>query len=163
MQSNQKLILIRGLSGSGKSTLAEKLKSENPTWTGPIEADSFFMNYEVDPPVYLWKSEFLSEAHQFCYAVAAMHLSRGSTVIVSNTFTTAEEIARYAQLAIKCRVPYIEIQEPETEWKRDVTECFKKNRHRVPIGIIENQAKRWFLLATGLHETRTLRDFLKKA
>lgn len=157
----QRLILVRGLSGSGKSTLAKQIVETSKEVKGPIEADNFFTDFSKDPPIYTWKSEFLSDAHNFCHAVTAMHLMTGRTVVVSNTFTTAKELIRYIDLAIKAKVNTVEILEPTTEWAKNPEECLKRNQHRLPLQVILGQQLRWFNLPTGIYDPYQLKDLLE--
>jgi predicted kinase len=89
----KQLILLRGLPGAGKSTLAKAFK----TWEH-YEADMFFMRgngYEFD-------ATRLKEAHQWCQDLVWMAMKRNEpTIVVSNTFTTDEELQPYFDLAEK--------------------------------------------------------------
>lgn len=97
---NPKLTLIRGLPGSGKSTLARKLASE--TGALHLETDMYFTdtsdNYHFDRDV-------LSIAHAWCWKKTDEALDEKKSVIVSNTFTTMEEIFPYVLIAAKRKVP----------------------------------------------------------
>ena len=89
----KQLILIRGLPGSGKSTLAHKLTNESQIW---LEADTFFIN---EDGVYTFDVNKLHAAHKWCQQSTKEWLTRGDTVIVSNTFTTLKEMKPYFEIA----------------------------------------------------------------
>lgn len=85
------LILIRGLPGSGKSTLAKRLQV-NYLDAVHLEADMWFVDSKGQ---YCFNRSLLSTAHQWCIQTASILLNSGQTVIVSNTFTTVEEMQPY--------------------------------------------------------------------
>ncbi len=95
------LILIRGLPGSGKSTLAQALLKElGAMYDGDVkafEADSFFMKNGE----YKFDATQLRSAHSICQRNTDMALDSGDYqyVIVSNTFTTLEEMQPYLNTA----------------------------------------------------------------
>ena len=85
-----KLILIRGLPGSGKSTLARDIVSEDGIH---FETDMYWgPNYDFD-------MSKLGEAHKWCQDSTRKYLTLGSTVVVSNTFTTKKELQPYFDMA----------------------------------------------------------------
>jgi tRNA uridine 5-carbamoylmethylation protein Kti12 len=91
-----KLYLIRGVPGSGKSTLAKTIGNGIlSNWTH-YEADMYF---ERDG-VYKFDMSLLGEAHEWCREQTEEDLSKGYTVIVSNTFTTTRELNPYFGIAL---------------------------------------------------------------
>lgn len=94
------LYLIRGLPGSGKSTLA-KILAEALGFIH-LEADKYFET----PDGYIFDASQLKEAHQWCYDSCAFFVSTNRGVIVSNTFTTEDELKPYINLAKKHGVKY---------------------------------------------------------
>ena len=96
----QGLTLIRGLPGSGKSTLARQLAGTGKT-TVHLESDMFFYdaqnNYNFDPTK-LW------EAHKWCQDMCNVLLERNRYVVVSNTFTTLDELKPYFEIAKKFKL-----------------------------------------------------------
>jgi predicted kinase len=90
------LIIVRGIAGSGKSTFAE-LMSEDGKYS-VLSADQYFeKNGE-----YIFKPEFLSEAHLWCRSKVFDEMKLGiKKIFVANTFTTDGEIEPYINLANK--------------------------------------------------------------
>lgn len=84
------LILVRGVPGSGKSTLAKSIKDFTH-----VEADMFW------GPGYGFDITRIKEAHDWCIEVTGNILSVGYSVVVSNTFTTLDEMKPYFILAKK--------------------------------------------------------------
>lgn len=91
----KQLILLRGLPGSGKSTFAKSLGGIH------IEADQYFM----DNGVYKFDATQLKNAHNYCQSQTRAWMGHNGEqisvdkIIVSNTFTTREELAPYLKLA----------------------------------------------------------------
>lgn len=87
-----RLILIRGLPGSGKTSLARRMKNRI---TDHYEADMFFeKNGRYEPDL-----KKLPEAHGWCFQKTCESLSRGRSVIVSNTFSQLWEMDQYIDAA----------------------------------------------------------------
>lgn len=88
-----KLIMVRGLPGSGKTTLAKKMaKGLN---TSHLEADQYFEFGDK----FLFKAEWLKQAHQRCFRLTKAVLDAGHNVVVANTFTRVWEMQHYLDLA----------------------------------------------------------------
>ena len=121
------LILVRGLPGSGKSTIAKLLSTAMSA--KHLEADRYFET----PNGYIFDASKLKEAHQWCYDACASYISTGKDVIVSNTFTTKQEMQQYLNLA--------------TKWKAKVTIVDMHNNfgsiHNVPAVNIKAMLIRW--------------------
>lgn len=83
------LILIRGVPGSGKSTLARIFTQAGYSW---YETDMYWEGGVFDPSK-------LSQAHLWCYTMVTNNLKAGNSVVVSNTFIKAWEIAPYIKYA----------------------------------------------------------------
>lgn len=117
------LILCRGLPGSGKTSLAKIL-----TMVGyrHIEADMFF---EVDG-IYQYDARRIQSAHEWCKRLTREALSRGESVVVSNTFTRLVEMAPYLQMSANT----VRVIEAYGQWK---------NCHGVPQETVERMAARW--------------------
>lgn len=125
--TKQKLILIRGLPGSGKSTLAASM-----AWDADCvhrEADMFwYRNGE-----YKFNPTKLKEAHEWCQNETQAALDMGCDVIVSNTFTTVQELKPYFEIARKYGIV------------PTVVACQNqfKNIHNVPEATLAKMSARW--------------------
>ncbi|NLR89802.1 MULTISPECIES: AAA family ATPase [Flammeovirga] len=124
-----RLLLLRGLPGSGKTTLAESLG-------GSIEADDFMLNEKGE---YEFNPSQLSNAHKKCKEMTEYCMRRGQElVIVSNTFTTEDEM-----------IPYFELAE---KYQYIVSTLIVENRHgsrsthNVPRQKMDEMAKRFDIL-----------------
>lgn len=138
----KRLILIRGVSGSGKSTLANELESLYISYFNDIESDNTVARIETDmfwylddEDVYAFDASKLGEAHQWCKETVLEFMENGvDCIIVSNTFTTEEELKPYLYLA--------------KEYCYVVTSLVVENRHgntdihNVPENIKQKQATR---------------------
>jgi len=152
--SHKVAIIIRGPSGSGKSTLTKALTAhhgeENVT---VVSADEFFMEDGMVPDtslvvpdggspimipgrVYKFNPTKLGEAHaeslgNFIGALA----DKRPVVIVDNTNIHNWEWRNYAMIA-KAHGYEIQIQEFRVETVEQISECQRRNVHRVPADIV---------------------------
>lgn len=122
-----KLILIRGIPGSGKSTLAKQYQSLLNY--KHHEADHFFEKSGT----YQFNPKLLKQAHQECYNKTKQDLLNGHNVVVSNTFTTKQEIQPYINLANELNIPHKIIH----------TKGNFKSIHEVPEHTINKMKSRW--------------------
>lgn len=100
---SRELILLRGLPAAGKTTFAQLLGGVH------LEADMYF-----EHPIrgYEFNASLLRDAHNWCKDASEAALSfaynnnANVRVVVSNTFTTEQELAPYLLLGDKyqCRV-----------------------------------------------------------
>jgi predicted kinase len=106
MSDIKTLFILRGVPGCGKTTLAESLGGVY------FEADKFFMvNGE-----YKFDYTKLKQAHDLCRHSTEAAMNTGhERVIVSNTFTTEEQMQPYLDLA--------------KEYKYRVVSLIVENRH----------------------------------
>lgn len=85
------LYLIRGVSGSGKSTFARMLADNlNCNYW---EADMYFNDPKTGE--YKFNPSWIGQAHGWCFEHFRQDLDSGNNVIVSNTFTTEQDMERY--------------------------------------------------------------------
>jgi Predicted kinase len=120
------LILIRGLPGSGKTTYAQSLLKKGMKH---FEADM----YHTRNGVYDYQVSKARQGHEWCLNETWKALENGKSVIVSNTFTTYQELA-----------PYLDVAE-ELDVKVEITKCVGEfdSEHGVPEAIIRKMADRW--------------------
>jgi len=125
----QTLTLIRGLPGSGKTTLAEWL-SDGGHNARHFEADMFFTKQGI----YQFDASKLREAHEWCQQETLSVLERGyESVIVSNTFTTLNEMRPYRAMAARLNIA-LQIYECKGSFG---------SIHNVPTEAIMRMASRW--------------------
>lgn len=125
---NAKLILIRGLPGSGKTTLAKKLSKQLKA--KHFEADMYFENESGE---YVFDGTKLTDAHEWCFQQTRKWVSKGNTVIVSNTFVRHWEMKRYLQYCEKKGIE-VEIKVCREEYQ---------SIHDVPLATIVNMRRQW--------------------
>lgn len=99
------LYLVRGVPGSGKSTLAQSLLDAGLV-AAVYEADQYFVDGEG---VYKFDPRSLGTAHGFCQKQAAIDLTLGLSVAVSNTSTTEKEVAVYQQMAEELGAKFVSL------------------------------------------------------
>lgn len=133
-ESAQSMILVRGLPGSGKSTLAAKLAAKH------LEADMFFLKKGR----YCFEGKRIKDAHAWCLSEAKYFLNQEENVVVSNTFTTMDEMRPYIETAKAYQVVLI------------IIECQDDygSIHEVPAKTIENMKSRWERLPQNLEVYR---------
>jgi len=161
-QMIKQLLFVRGLPGSGKSYIAKNYKK--------IHFDSCIVcstdDYWVRPDgVYDWNFELLGQAHSWNqnrvhgYLSAEQVTDWDTIIIVDNTNVNFQEMKPYIKMALEYGFD-IGFEEPETEWRYDVEECFKRNTHGVPHATILKMYQRW-----EDHETVTnkLMNYVKSA
>ena len=127
------LVLIRGLPGSGKSTMARFLARMGYQH---LEADMFF---DVDG-VYQFDATRIRDAHAWCQRMTRQCLTRGESVVVSNTFTAMWEMEPYFAMATGT-IRVIE-----------VTEKFA-NVYGVPAESVARMAARWESMPQDLNSS----------
>lgn len=147
---NNTICLIKGLPGSGKSYLADQLVEleDNSTVVAKFSTDNYFMNSVGD---YIFDPTKLEVAHKYTHARVRIQVDRYDkrnkfgglcVVLVDNTFTQAWECSPYYEIAKDYGWDF-ELREPETSWKFDVDECYRRNQHNVPLETIKKMLKRW--------------------
>lgn len=103
------VIIMRGLPGAGKDYWLSRLDEYEPKGVYRCSADDFhtFTNISTGEVGYRYDPAKAGEAHNACLKKFAGALAEGyeSYVVVSNTNTTAVEIAPYYQLALAYDLP----------------------------------------------------------
>lgn len=128
IKSSQFLCLIRGIPGSGKSTLASLISKI--TGCKHYEADMFFVGKEG---TYVHNRARQGLAHQWCLKKTEDSLTKGDSVVVSNTFVTRKEIKPYNKLASKYKTMF-NVFTAKGNWI---------STHRVPIEKLREMKTRW--------------------
>ena len=90
-----------------------------------LEADMYFM---VEGE-YRYDRSRIKQAHEWCQQQARRALAQGKRVVVSNTFTTRQELRPYFEMCTDVRVI-----EATGNWQ---------NRHGVPDEALQRMAERW--------------------
>jgi len=129
------LFLTRGFPGSGKSTLANELGKDGLV----VSSDDYFMengqyNFDLDK---------LRDAHTWAQQKIEEGMKQGiSPIVADNTNVKAWEMKPLVLLALKYGYR-AEVKEPNTPWKLDAEELAKRNKHGVPLEVIEEKIKEW--------------------
>lgn len=157
-----KIYICRGVSGSGKSSqawlLSEEIFSKGEPYPERLEADMWFIRengeYRFDPME-------LTNAHNWCRLSTEHAIRRGSSVIVSNTFTRRSELKPYIELALRYNV-HLQIIETSTEWCRDAFECARRNVHGLSVETIQKQLARWEHVIPKVYGGKALEKLLRE-
>lgn len=132
-----KIIILRGIPSSGKSTLAKELSEKYDALI--CSADDFC--YWWGKGIYYWTSGNVSFSHQECQNKFAACIKAGKNVIVDNTNVKHKDMKYYLDLASfrakELGDTEIYVLEPDTDWRYDVDECFRRNAHNVPKETIQ--------------------------
>nr|XP_033804359.1 NEDD4-binding protein 2-like 1 isoform X1 [Geotrypetes seraphini] len=135
----KQLYLLRGLPGSGKSTLARQLKRDFPH-ASVLSTDDFFI---TEDGTYVFKQDFLEEAHKWNQKRARKAMKKGkSPIIIDNTNIHAWEMKPYAMMALENDYEVI-FREPDTRWKFNVGELARRNCHGVPREKIQHMKEQY--------------------
>jgi tRNA uridine 5-carbamoylmethylation protein Kti12 len=123
------LLIVRGLPGSGKSTLAQRIVELLPNFVH-IEADT----YHITDGKYAFDQSKVYEAHDWCWSECVRQLNEGNNVVVSNTFTTLDELDRY-----------FDLRNEIDDLGIGVICCILTNKstHNVPQDKIDKMEARW--------------------
>lgn len=128
------LYILRGLPGSGKSTLARDIAASDLDNTVVASADTFFIDEEGE---YKFDPAKLPEAHAWCRGkVEGAMAAKAAHVVVDNTNIRVAHFKPYLDLAEVYQYK-VKIVMPETIWAWDPLECFKRNKHGVPLAAIQ--------------------------
>ena len=129
LNTNKKLILMRGISGSGKSTKASQLSKGGVVFS----TDEFFYS----DGKYVFDSNKSPEYHQKNVDRTEDAMNRSiSPIVIDNTNITASAMKPYVELADKYGYD-VSFAKPETDWAWDAEELAKRNSHEVPLEVIQ--------------------------
>lgn len=131
---NNMLIIVRGHPGSAKSTLGKSLTNFN---FKHFENDAFFTQNDV----YTFDIKHHQTAKDKCYTDTKEALKNGNNVVVTNTFTTLEEMKPFIELAKKNNSKYMVIEM-----------YFNYNNiHNVPESVIQDKKDKFESFERALH------------
>jgi tRNA nucleotidyltransferase/poly(A) polymerase/predicted kinase len=131
----KRLIVMRGLPGSGKSTLAKELIGNGEIFS----TDDYFMHNGS----YIYDKTQTGNAHSWNqWRVKKAMLKGVNPIVVDNTNITWDSVIPYVTLA-KINGYSVEYAEPNTEWKFNVDELTRRNKHGVPKEVIQKMVDRW--------------------
>jgi len=141
----KKTVLIRGIAGAGKSFIAQHYKekyqdscfiySTDDYWLRPDGIYDF--NFELLGYSHMWNQWRADETME-----AEMDSEYDTIIVIDNTNTTFKEMKPYLKSALQCGYE-IEFVLPQTDWRWDVEECFKRNNHGVPYSTILKMYQRF--------------------
>lgn len=136
MEERKTLYLIAGLPGSGKSYLGKKIaKAKNGV---SYETDDYFMK----DGEYKFDGRKIENAHQWNLDRTVNAMKSGiKNVVVPNTNTQSWEMSKYVKAAGEHGYR-VKVRTPKTLWANDPDECFKKNKHGVPLDVIRKMHSR---------------------
>lgn len=128
------MLLLHGITGSGKSTLANKIKQKYKDIVVLSTDEYWGKDYNFDV-------KKLSVAHLWNHKRCKDYCELGHDVLIDNTNLTFKEIEVYLDIAKEFGY-WVDLISTNTEWNRNVEECFSRNKHRVPKQVIERQLNR---------------------
>lgn len=134
---NKTMYLLRGVPGSGKSYLSRRLAGR---LGGKIySADDMLMAGEE----YVWTSPLVFAAHQIVQQLVKLAMIRNEkVVIVDNTNLRPRQGRPYVDLAKRYGYE-IEVREPDTDWRYDVSELTARGTHAMPQEVLEHMVETW--------------------
>lgn len=134
----KKLVLLRSLPGGGKTTIAKEYKKSHKGSCYICSTDDYWLRPDG---IYDFNFELLGKSHQWNQKrvehkmMINVNSWYDAVIVVDNTNVTFNEMKPYINLALGFDYK-IEFREPDTTWKYDVEECYKRNSHGVPYATI---------------------------
>ena len=132
-----KLFIMVGVPGSGKSTLARELAKEHKAVI--LSTDAIFeapLGGSEGALLYLWSRNCIKQAHLVNQTKCQVAMALKINIIIDNTNLTKWERSPYIDLAETYNYD-VEVVEPDTPWKDNTEECFKRTTHSVPLETIK--------------------------
>lgn len=129
----KRLIMMVGLPGGGKSTKANSI-ADAESWAGRksiiLSTDDIISGRRGE---YLFSHLYAGAAHELNKRKCnlAMELEY-DTIIIDNTNLSAKDRKPYIELAAEYEYE-VKLVEPDTVWRYDPYECFRRNTHNVPL------------------------------
>lgn len=146
----QSVYVLMSIPGAGKSYLANNLQNKlGKDNTVICCAD----DYHMCGSIYKFNPAKLGEAHYNCRRKFYAFLQNGYDIIVSNTNCKYSDCQFYLECAIFHGTD-VYLIEPETDWRYDAEECFKRNVHGVPLVKIQEMLR-------NLTEFKSSRKYLE--
>ena len=134
----KKMVFTRGLPGSGKSTYAYELKDKHHDSCFICSTDQY---WERPDGIYDFNFELLGQSHRWNQqrvqelVDTEIDSEYDTIIVVDNTNTTFQEMKPYIKMALAAGFE-LEFVIPQTDWKWDAEECFKRTVHGVPYATI---------------------------
>ena len=161
-QSEQKLILARGLPGSGKSTWSQKWVEEDPTNRVRVNRDDIrwelFKQYYLSPDAHGTTQEKEAQVTHVQNNMVQKALKDGKHVVVDNTNLDPRVFREFGKIAAQ-----YEAHLTNKDFPVDIEECIRRNNARdrvVPEHVIRGMQKNYmgpngeFALFPGTYPTK---------
>ena len=104
------LFIVRGHPGSGKTTYGKHILAQQPG-TKHIEEDDFFTDAKGN---YTFDKSRLKEAQEWCLTAVKKALTAGNNALISQDFTTRQEMAPFIALGYRTQIVEMGMDFPNT-------------------------------------------------
>ena len=169
-ESNQKLILARGLPGSGKSTWAKTWVEEDPENRARVNRDDIrwvlFKQYYLSPDAHGTTQEKEAQVTHVQNNLTQKALKEGKSVVIDNTNLDPRVFREFGKIASQ-----YEAHLTNKDFHIDIEECIRRNNARervVPEHAIRNMQNNYmgpngeFALFPGTYPTKDFTAPLEK-
>nr|XP_033804360.1 NEDD4-binding protein 2-like 1 isoform X2 [Geotrypetes seraphini] len=120
--------------------LLQRMETKMSVHRRVLSTDDFFI---TEDGTYVFKQDFLEEAHKWNQKRARKAMKKGkSPIIIDNTNIHAWEMKPYAMMALENDYEVI-FREPDTRWKFNVGELARRNCHGVPREKIQHMKEQY--------------------